>query len=226
MISLFNRVRTRLRRELLKAVLNVSRRADLKRLGSDYGGWVVPTSLISSSSVCYCAGVGEDVTFDIELIEELGCNVFAFDPTPRAIEYVEENAKDVPNFHFYDVGLWSTNERLKFFAPKDPGHVSHSIVNLQSTSEFFEAECKRLSSLMDDLGHDSLDLLKLDIEGAEYEVVNSMLEDQVPVKVLCVEFDQPTSFASVLRMVRKLKRSKYNLVNIENWNYTFVREDY
>src|SRR5215217_3108537 len=51
------------------------RRDDLRRLGSRYGGWTIPTSLLSSDSICYSAGVGEDVTFDLALIERLGCDV-------------------------------------------------------------------------------------------------------------------------------------------------------
>ncbi len=29
-------------------------RNDLKELGSEYGGWVIPSSLFRSDSVCYC----------------------------------------------------------------------------------------------------------------------------------------------------------------------------
>lgn len=39
-------------------------------------------------------------------------------------------------------------------------------------------------------GHKKLDLLKIDIEGAEYEVLNSIIEDGLDIKVLCVEFDE------------------------------------
>ena len=131
---------------------------------------MIPATLLEESSVCYCVGVGEDITFDLALIERFGCQVFAFDPTPRAIQHVKATTSAVGSFHFYPVGLWSADGRLKFFAPQNPCHVSHSIVNLQGTTGYFEAECKRLSTIMRELEHTSLDLLKLDIEGAEYEV--------------------------------------------------------
>lgn len=112
---------------------------------------------------------------------------------------------------------------MKFFVPQDPTHVSHSVVNLAKTSNFFEAPCRRLSSLMRDLGHHTIDLLKLDVEGAEYEVLNSMIEDQIAPMVLCVEFDQPVPYKKTLAMVRKLIGVGYRLVNIDGWNYTFIR---
>jgi FkbM family methyltransferase len=158
----------------------------MRRLGSLYGGYHVPMTLLSSSSVCYSAGIGEDITFDLELIEATQCQVFAFDPTARSIEHVKSLAAEGPQFHFLPLGLWHSDETVKFFAPQDRRHVSHSIVNLQKTRDYFEAPCKRLSSVMRELGHDRVDLLKLNIEGAQYAVIESIIEDNVPVRVLTV----------------------------------------
>lgn len=170
----------------------IQSRHDLVRLGSRYGGWIVPSSAVQAHSVCYCAGVGEDISFDLALMERFGCEVHAFDPTPRAIEFVRRNAADVPRFHFHPVGLWERDEQLRFYAPSNPKHVSHSVMNLQQTDSFFEAPCRSLTSLMNELGHARIDLLKLDIEGAEQRVIAAMLEQGVTVKVLCVEFDEAT----------------------------------
>src|SRR3546814_9362953 len=52
------------------------------------------------------------------------------------------------------VGLWSEDATLRFYAPRDPTHVSHSIVNLQETESYFEARCRSIASLMAELGHD------------------------------------------------------------------------
>src|SRR3546814_5498841 len=112
----------------------------------------------SADWVCYAGGVGEDVTFGLGIIDRFGWQVFAFDPTPRAIAYVADHAKEVKKFHFMPVGLWSEDATLRFYAPRDPTHVSHSIVNLQETESYFEARCRSIASLMAELGHDRLDL--------------------------------------------------------------------
>ena len=53
----------------------------------------------------YCAGVGNDVTFDIALVENYGYEVWAFDPTPNVIDAVPHwNTSD--QWHFESVGLW------------------------------------------------------------------------------------------------------------------------
>jgi FkbM family methyltransferase len=195
----------------------------IERLGSDYGGWVIPPSLLSADSVCYCVGVGEDITFDLALIRRFGCRVFAFDPTPRSAQHVAAQAGTLDRYHFQPVGLWSADAEVKFYVPRNRQHVSHSIVNLQGTDDFFIGRCRRLSSLMAELGHAHLDLLKLDIEGAEYAVLQTMMADRVYPTVLCVEFDQPMPFRQTMATVRDLRRAGYATWCIDGWNFTFVR---
>ena len=128
---------------------------------------------------------GEDITFDLGIIERFGCYVVAFDPTPRAIAHVAEHAADEPRFTFRPVGLWSEDTSLRFFAPRDPAHVSHSAVNLQRTETYFEAEVRTLPTLMHELGHDRIDLLKLDIEGAEHGVTRVVPRGRHPPDRRC-----------------------------------------
>lgn len=197
----------------------------LEKIGSRYGGWVVPTRLMASDWICYCGGVGEDITFDLGLIERFGCEVFAFDPTPRSIAHVEREAAGVPRYRFKPVGLWSDDQTLRFYEPKNPNHVSHSVVNLQQTGTYFEAPCRSIASLMAELGHDRIDLLKIDIEGAEHTVIAAMLDTGIRPKVLCTEIDQPVSFTRYWRTINRILASGYRLIAADGWNYSFLRED-
>jgi FkbM family methyltransferase len=197
----------------------------LQKIGTAYGGWTVPTALVRPDWVCYCGGVGEDISFDLGLIERFGCTVRAFDPTPRAITFVAAKAAKVPGFDFHPIGLWSEDTTLRFFAPRNPAHVSHSIVNLQRTSEFFEAPCRTVESIMLEVGDERVDLLKLDIEGAEHEVVRSMLASGIRPTVLCLEIDQPVRVRTFWATVRRIRASGYALVDVDSWNLSFLRRD-
>jgi len=201
----------------------------LVKVGSEYGGWIIPRHLVFPDAVCYCAGVGEDITFDLGLIRQYGCKVFAIDPTPRAARHVDQVASGEANFTLLPVGLWDKEERVRFYEPKDPTHVSHSILNLQQTDRYFEADCRRLASLMVQLGHSRLDLLKIDIEGAEYGVLNTIVEDDVKIGVLCVEFDEihtpmDAEFSSrIRRSICAILDRGFRLVAVDgDCNYTFV----
>ncbi len=197
----------------------------LTKIGSGYGGWIVPTALIDDSWTCFCGGVGEDITFDLGLIERFGCRVFAFDPTPRAITHVAAVAAGEPRFRFVPVGLWSEDTTLRFFAPRNPSHVSHSVVNLQRTRDYFEAPVRTLPGLMRELGTGRIDLLKLDIEGAEHEVIRTVLEAGLRPTVVCMEIDQPVRPLPFWRTVRRVRRAGYELVAVDGWNLTFLRRD-
>ncbi len=211
--------------------LRITSAPSLERIGSDYGGWIVPTDRFTKESVCYCAGVGEDITFDLGLIERFGCTVHAFDPTPRAREHVQNHADRYPSYEFEPIGIWDEDATVKFYEPKDPAHVSHSALNLQQTDRYFEAACKRLGGIMEHNGHDRLDLLKLDIEGAEYKVVESLVADGLDVRVLCVEYDEafhPLDSGYKQRIRRSLQRLidyGFALVAVDGkCNYTLLRE--
>ncbi len=209
--------------------LRIRRRSDLAKLGGKGGAWSVPEQLLGPSSVVYCVGCGEDISFDLALMERIGCTVHAFDPTPRAIAYVDRVAGKNPKYQFQAVGLWSERKIMRFFAPREPQHVSHSLLNMQGTEEYFEAPVERLRDLQAALGHETLDLLKLDIEGAEYEVLRTLAEDSIFPRVLCVEFDEffhPLDekwHSRIVENVQRLVELGYELVFTPgNANYTFV----
>ena len=196
----------------------------LERIGSDYGGWVVPANELSAASVCYCPGVGEDISFDLGIIEKYGCTVHGIDPTPRAREHVAKVANNNTLYTFHPVGLWNEDTELSFYEPADPAHVSHSVDDLQSSSrEGFKAKVKRLSSIMQDLGHTHIDLLKMDIEGAEYPVIEDLIRENISVRILCIEFHPYTKDpAAWFKSVTQLNNAGYRLLNIEHSNYSFV----
>jgi FkbM family methyltransferase len=212
--------------------VRVGRRDDLLHLGSKEGGWVIPTSKFRRESVCYCVGCGEDISFDLGLIQMFGCNVYGFDPTPKSVKYVQSMVKGLSAYHFAEIGLWDREDVLKFFAPRNEEHVSHSLVNLQRTEKYIEVKVQRLFDIMKSNGHDRLDLLKLDIEGAEYKVIDSLIEDELEIHVLCIEFDEfwnplDQDYRRRIRShVLKLLSAGYQLVDFRgNGNYTFLREE-
>ena len=197
----------------------------LEKLGTTYGGWIVPTALIRGDWIVWDAGVGEDASFAQALIERFGCTIDAFDPTPRAVAYVRANLAAEPRFRLHEVGLWSEDTTLRFWAPRDPSHVSHSAVNLQRTDTWFEAAARSVPSLMAALGQDRIDLLKVDIEGAEHRVIRSALQAGVRPIVLCTEIDRPVGPLALRSTIKRVRDAGYRLVTVDDWNFTFVRRD-
>ncbi len=200
----------------------------VERLGSPYGGYWVPTALLAEDWLCVSGGVGEDTTFDDELLARSGCTIVAADPTDRAAAHVAARADDERGtFAFVPVGLWSEDTIVEFYPPKDPAHVSYSAVNLQDTDEAVRFPALSLPSLLAEAGQDGsperLDLLKLDIEGSEHRVVADALERGFRPTVICLEIDQPCPLRTAIATVRTIQGAGYRLAKADGWTHTWVR---
>jgi hypothetical protein len=101
--------------------------------GTDYGGWVIVPEALSSAAVMYSAGVGDDVAFDLSLIQRYGLTVHAFDPTPRSIAWVRTQALPA-QFVFHEIGLGDHDGELTLFPPAEASHVSYSVVSRAATT--------------------------------------------------------------------------------------------
>ncbi|HEY7952576.1 MAG TPA: FkbM family methyltransferase [Solirubrobacteraceae bacterium] len=209
----------------LRSSLQITPREDLVSIGSTYGAWTIPAQALSKDSACYLAGLGEDASFDLGLIERFGCTVHAFDPVPEAARYAEGVAAEEPRFHFQPVGLWSSDGTLRFYENAEPGFVSRSATNMHGTGSYTEAPVRSVASLMSEFRDERVDLLKLSVEGSEYEILGEVLSKRLPVGVLCVEFAQPAPLQKIRAEIAALEAAGYELVNASlppfNWKLTF-----
>jgi FkbM family methyltransferase len=185
--------------------------------------WVIPSEYVRPGAICYCAGVGENVDLELRLVEHYGARVFALDPTPRAIRFIENLSLDAERLTFLPVGLWSEDVTLRFYEPDNPLHVSHSVVEDHASGKrFFEAPCKTLSTLMRENGHAVIDMLKMNIEGAEYEVLGKMIEDEIRPRVLMFTIEGKNPLLQGIRWTKRLREYGYRLVGLDKWAATFV----
>ena len=197
-------------------------RKDLVRLGSRYGGWWVPRSVLSPEAVAYCAGAGEDVTFDLALLGH-GLRVTTFDPTPRSSRYVESLSIEDDRFQFVAIGWWNEDTEIDLYAPREPAHVSYSALDLQGTGQSITVPVRRVSTLARELGDATVDLIKMDIEGAEMAVIPDLLANGPLPRVLCVEFDKVRPLHDVTSLIRRLERAGLTPTHSEGRNVTFIR---
>ena len=156
--------------------------------GGGYGAWPCLAERLHRDSVVYSVGIGFDVQFDLALIERFGLTVHGFDPTPRVAEWLQNNPPP-DALKFYPLGLAWTDGELQFAAPTEAEAVSGTVVPSALADQTTVAiPVARLETMMRDLGHDHLDVLKIDIEGAEYAVLDDMLQSNILPDQLLVEF--------------------------------------
>jgi len=197
--------------------------------GSEGGGWHLPGELIKSDWLVYDFGVGVDITLDVALIERHRCTIHAFDSTPKAIAFMENQS--LPGFHFHPVGVWNENATIKFWEPRHANYASYSALNLHGTTEYVECEVKTIKTLAAELGHEQIDMIKMDIEGAEQRVIPDLLAEGIYPTLLCVEFDQADDIVSLLslrtfltslRLHRDILQAGYQLIYKNGTNVIYL----
>lgn len=187
--------------------------------------WHVYLPYLNSSSIVYCAGAGRDVSFEKELVALVGCHVHLFDPSPTGIETMEapENRSDRITFH--PIGLAGTSGDLVLDPPRDPEEGSYPSGGAGKEGSVV-VRCDDLATIMGRLGHTHLDLLKMDIEGAEYGVIQQIAERRIPIGQICVELHPYLSGANRAKTreaLRTLRDLGYVTIHRKWHDYTLVR---
>lgn len=192
---------------------------------SDGAHWIHPAGLTSKSTV-FSVGVGINVSFDIQLIEEHGCIIHAFDPTPESIDYVRTRNMP-PQFNFHPVGLSSEDGEAVFFPPKDSRMISHRMhMDLETGQTGVVVPVRTLTTLMEETGVKEIDILKLDIEGAEYEVIPEICSLGKWIKQVCIEFHHFFPDIEIERTIAALKAlrdSGFEIFSQDKYNYGLIQ---
>lgn len=156
------------------------------------GGWWYAPGQLDADSIVYSLGVGDDIDFDLAVIDKYGVEVHAFDPTPSSVRLME--SRNLPKrFVFHPWAVTAHDGTLTFYPRlKKDGTKSQVMYTMiaedETVDEGIEVPAYSLSTICGKLNHGKIDLMKMDIEGAEYEVLDGLLGSPVKPKQLLVEF--------------------------------------
>lgn len=127
---------------------------------------------------------GANVGKYTRLFAGTGARVFAFEPNPDAFNVLQERVKWFGNVTAYKKGVWIENEHMKLFKHENANEnpvkwsVGSSLLAEKenvSKDSFFTIETIRLSEFILTLNR-KVDILKIDIEGAEVHVLTDLID--------------------------------------------------
>jgi FkbM family methyltransferase len=196
-------------------------------LGNRGASWFVSTAGWSPDAVVYSFGIGRDLSFERALIERFGVTVHAFDPTPRALEWVR--SQTLPErLVLHELGLAEYDGSARFVPSRRVGGENFSMVRQSGIGDPIEAPVRRFATLAATVGAPPM-LVKLDIEGTEYVVIPDMLASGYRPRQLCIEFHhrwQEVGPARTKEAIRLLNRHDYRVAHVspKGKEYTFVLE--
>ena len=187
-----------------------------RRIGTYYGGWVIaPDALRHDQPIVYSFGLGEDISFDLAMIREYGAIVHGFDPSPTQTDWA--NRSDLPkSFHFHNIGLADRDGTLSFGTPTAIGQDDYSVLRGDSQSAV-KLSVARLETLMRDIGHTQIDIVKMDIEGAEFDALRDIIASIARPAQLLIEFHylgDAVRLTATMDCVAALRRAGYLIFDV------------
>jgi FkbM family methyltransferase len=154
--------------------------------------WTFIGSRLDSNSVVYSLGVGDSIDFDLDIIHRFGVTVFAFDPTPFATEWVKQQT--LPSKFVFEPWAASGSDGSLRLYRRVSRHGKRAEVmwtadeNAGDPNDFIDAPAYTIQTIMERLRHDKVDLLKMDVEGAEYDILAGLQNAQHLPEQILVEF--------------------------------------
>eukprot|EP00002_Diphylleia_rotans_P040358 TRINITY_DN9543_c0_g1_i1.p1 TRINITY_DN9543_c0_g1~~TRINITY_DN9543_c0_g1_i1.p1 ORF type:complete len:267 (-),score=34.34 TRINITY_DN9543_c0_g1_i1:353-1153(-) len=162
----------------------------VEKIGETEGGWftcITPT--LNKKSVVYSFGLGNDPMFDLRFIEKFGGIVHAFDPTPTGYNLYKKWEKKPKQWIYHEWGINGEDGNMSFVSPAI--YDQYSIRDWDGT---FDKSAKiirqgyKLSTIMKLLGHQHIDICKIDVEGSEWLILQDLVENPPNVDQLFIEF--------------------------------------
>jgi FkbM family methyltransferase len=148
-----------------------------------------------------------------------GSVIHAFEPGPSALRQMAERLDDHPNVHQHPYGLGRRDETASL-ALSGPGSTIYADSGTYGT---VEVPIRDAVAVLDELGLDHVDLLKVNIEGGEYDLIDRLDEaGWLPrIDLLMVQFHEfhPKAYRRRRHNRRSLARTHEQV-----WDYPWIWE--
>ncbi len=207
-----------------------------RRLGSRYGGWWLDSRRLAAAPLLIDCGLGKDISFPVSFLDQFGGRVVGVEPNPHSLEYCKNVApkgmRIIPQAFWIETGNTLTFHlpRPQEELPKGADGVSGSILDSHTYvgDESISVETISFAEILKQEQRQECDVLKMDIEGAEYEILEALCNsgEIALAKQLLVEFHHgATSYtqADTERIVSMLEARDFRLIHTEGRNYIFCR---
>ena len=129
------------------------------------------------------------------------------------------NTQKLPlGFIFFNFALSNYDGLLTIYAPENDNNISHTIM-LNNDKNSLNVKCYNLKTIQSMLKHSNIDLLKMDIEGFEYDVIDDIIKNNIKPKQILLEFHHfyPTIGNIKTELyINKIKQYGYNLFYVSN----------
>ena len=164
-------------------------------------------------------GGGFEGMFAENIYNKYKCNIFIFEPIKKYYEEIVMKFKGNKKIKVFNFGLSNINDNVKIYHDGDATTIH------KENASFELIDIRDINEFMVENKINNVDLLKLNIEGSEYDVLTKLInEDKLGVvKNIQVQFH---SFIDNAIEKRSYIRENLNKTHKETYCYDFVWENW
>lgn len=157
--------------------------------------------------------------FTYEINKKYNCNIYVFEPLPEFYKIIKERFKKSKNIKSFNFGLSRDDNKTSLFIDDNASSVykktgAERIIYLKSISEFIKT--KNIVCI---------NLLKLNIEGGEFEILESLIELKLITKISNLQIQFHDFVPNAIKR-RELIRKNLSLTHKLTYDYYFVWENW
>jgi FkbM family methyltransferase len=173
---------------------------------------------LNENSLVFDLG-GFEGGWSYDIVQKFNCNVYVFEPVKIYYEKIVDRFKDNIKVRVFNIGLSNKNEFVDIFYNGD----SSSMVFKTSTVE--KIKIKNICDFLDDNNINKIDLIKINIEGAEFDLLDEVIERGYQTKFDNIQVQFHKMFNDCYER-RDAIRKKLSETHHLTYDYKFVWENW
>ena len=197
---------------------------NLVRIGPKLdGGYILDKRIVHITKKIITCGLNDDWEFEKHFSKiNSSCEVLAYDHTVNKKFWIERFKKDILHFFLFKkirlrkiISIFKYYDYINFFKNKNKHY------ELKISNENIKNKEITINEILKD--HDNL-ILKIDIEGDEYNILNQILKNSKKINALLIEFHD---IQKNMHLIKKFieQSNKLKLVHIHANNYPCIDKD-
>ena len=196
---------------------------NLVRLGCDNdGGYVVSEEIVKNCENLITLGLGSDWSFELDYIKSNSkVKIHVYDHTVSSYPYIVDILKYFRRFITFRTPLKNLIHRIKYYY-KYLNFLKLKNVNFFKTKICLPVTTNRecdLNMVFSKIDKNKKVVLKIDIEGSEYELTEQITENANKIKMLIMEFHWIDKNENIfIESVKKLKQH-FEIIHIHGNNH-------
>tara|TARA_B100001121_G_C18636161_1_gene596804 strand:- start:578 stop:1357 length:780 start_codon:yes stop_codon:yes gene_type:complete len=200
-----------------------SSKKNLIRVGPNIdGGYIIDKRVINKIKTLITCGLNDDWEFEKEFLKiNPYCKILAYDHTVNTKYWVSRFKKDLISFFLLKklnlnkiLDIFKYVNYINFFKENNKHYIKKVVLNKNNKKEI---------SIRKILKNQKNILLKIDIEGDEYKILNAINNDFDQIYLLIIEFHN--IHKNINKIKNFLTKSKFKLIHIHGNNFAGVNKN-